>query len=224
MADYPDAINSPRTKANRSGVVFDADKETVIFAEDLQNCDDEIVAIETELGTNPRGVYATVKAWLTALALAISNHLADFANPHAVTKTQVGLSNVTNDAQLPLSGGTMSGSIVTANNNIYGGAGPINDDSVMIITPARGIGFIIIAPRLNAYNTLSGIIMYRTASPSMSVILVQGGTLIETSTAVLNGTTGTDGKFTVSANIDGNIYLENRLNALRSISWTLFGA
>lgn len=33
---------------------------------------------------------------------AIDTHIADAANPHVVTKTQVGLGNVTNDAQIPL--------------------------------------------------------------------------------------------------------------------------
>ncbi len=66
MADYPSAINSPRTKANRSGVVYDATKETVIFVEDIQNSDDEIVAIETELGTVPKGDFADVKTRLIA--------------------------------------------------------------------------------------------------------------------------------------------------------------
>lgn len=68
MADYPDSIYSPRTKANRSGVVYDDTKQTVIFAEDIVNDDDEIVAIETELGANPRGSYASVAAYLAALA------------------------------------------------------------------------------------------------------------------------------------------------------------
>lgn len=72
MSTYPGGIYSPRTKVNRSGVVYDATKETVIFAEDVQKVDDEIVAIETELGTNPKGVYASVKAWLEALAAAIT--------------------------------------------------------------------------------------------------------------------------------------------------------
>jgi len=68
MADYPDSIYSPRTKANRSGVEYDAEKETVIFAEDIVGDDDEIVAIETELGENPRGSYASVAAYLADLA------------------------------------------------------------------------------------------------------------------------------------------------------------
>jgi hypothetical protein len=45
-------------------------------------------------------------------------------NPHGVDKTDVGLSNVTNNAQLPLSGGTMSGGI-DMNNNILSDAGAI---------------------------------------------------------------------------------------------------
>lgn len=66
MADYPGSIYSPRTKANRSGVVYDATKETVIFAEDVVKDDNEIVAIETELGTLPKGSYADVKKRLEA--------------------------------------------------------------------------------------------------------------------------------------------------------------
>jgi len=38
-------------------------------------------------------------------------HMASTSNPHSVTKSQVGLGNVTNDAQLALAGGTMTGNI-----------------------------------------------------------------------------------------------------------------
>ncbi len=64
MADYPSAIYSPRTKENKSGVIYDAGKTTVIFAEDLTKEDAEVVAIQTELGTLPKGAYADVKARL----------------------------------------------------------------------------------------------------------------------------------------------------------------
>jgi len=40
-------------------------------------------------------------------------------NPHSVTKTEVGLANVTNDAQLPIAGGTMTGKLYTQNNTDY---------------------------------------------------------------------------------------------------------
>lgn len=49
MADFPDSIYDPRTKSNKSGVVYDEDEETTCFAEDLNKLDDEVVAIETFL-------------------------------------------------------------------------------------------------------------------------------------------------------------------------------
>ena len=66
-ADYPGAINAPRTKENKAGVVYDAAKKTIGFAEDIINSDQEIVAIETELGTNPKGIFADVKTRLDAI-------------------------------------------------------------------------------------------------------------------------------------------------------------
>jgi len=67
MTSYPGSIYSPREKDNRSGVVYDATKKTVIFAEDIENDDNEIVAIETELGTAPKGTFASVAAFLANL-------------------------------------------------------------------------------------------------------------------------------------------------------------
>jgi hypothetical protein len=66
MASYPNSIYSPREKQNRSGVEYDETKKTVIFAEDIVNDDNEIVAIETELGTNPKGDFSDVKTRLAA--------------------------------------------------------------------------------------------------------------------------------------------------------------
>ena len=39
----------------------------------------------------------------------VTAHSTDSANPHATTKTHVGLGNVTNDAQIPIAGGTFTG-------------------------------------------------------------------------------------------------------------------
>jgi hypothetical protein len=58
---YPASIYSGRTKENKSGVVYNADKKTTLFAEDVTNLDDEVNAIETELGTNPKGDFDSVK-------------------------------------------------------------------------------------------------------------------------------------------------------------------
>ncbi len=64
MADFPSSIYSPRARENKSGVAYDANKKTVIFVEDINKGDDETVAVETELGTDPKGSYADVKTRL----------------------------------------------------------------------------------------------------------------------------------------------------------------
>jgi hypothetical protein len=67
MAKYPAEIYEPREKESRSGVVYDPTKKTVIFVEDVKGLDDEVVAIETELGTNPKGGFSNVKERLDEL-------------------------------------------------------------------------------------------------------------------------------------------------------------
>lgn len=66
-ASYPGSIYPPRTKENKSGVVYDAAKKTIGYVEDITKLDDEVVAIETELGTNPKGVFTDVKTLLAEL-------------------------------------------------------------------------------------------------------------------------------------------------------------
>lgn len=62
----------------------------------------------------------------------LQTHVADTGNPHGVTKAQVGLGAVTNDAQLPLAGGTLTGRTVTAPVTLtYSGS---------TFTPAAGAG------------------------------------------------------------------------------------
>jgi hypothetical protein len=67
MAKYPNEIYEPRKKENRPGVTYDPNKKTVLFAEDIKALDDEVVAIETELGTNPKGEFSSVKERLDKL-------------------------------------------------------------------------------------------------------------------------------------------------------------
>jgi len=49
MADFPSNVYSPRTKTNKPGIEYDADKTSVGYAEDISKLDNEVVAIETEL-------------------------------------------------------------------------------------------------------------------------------------------------------------------------------
>ncbi|MFA5359228.1 MAG: hypothetical protein WC310_05455 [Patescibacteria group bacterium] len=49
MTDFPNSVYSPREKENRSGVVYDPTKKTVLFVDDINKLDDEVVSIETAL-------------------------------------------------------------------------------------------------------------------------------------------------------------------------------
>jgi len=61
MATFPGSVYSPRTKENKSGVVYTPAKKTIGYAEDVSLLDAEVVAVETALGTDPEGSDADVK-------------------------------------------------------------------------------------------------------------------------------------------------------------------
>lgn len=67
MADFPTSVYSPRTKENRSGVVYEPANTKRIYAEDISLLDDEVVAIETVLGANPQGSFDSVVDRLDSL-------------------------------------------------------------------------------------------------------------------------------------------------------------
>ncbi len=68
MATFPNNFFEPRNFENLPGLNrLTADKKN-LYAEDLNETNAEIVAIETILGKNPNGAYASVKAWLEDLA------------------------------------------------------------------------------------------------------------------------------------------------------------
>lgn len=67
MATFPGAIASFRTMVNRIGVVYDALKTKVIYAEDFNNERDEIVAIETYLKSQPNVVEITDETYEATL-------------------------------------------------------------------------------------------------------------------------------------------------------------
>jgi hypothetical protein len=71
-ASYPGAIYPPRTKSNKVGEVYDASKETLIFAEDIVKLDEEVVAVENELGTNIKGGFDDLKARIVDLEARVT--------------------------------------------------------------------------------------------------------------------------------------------------------
>jgi hypothetical protein len=75
MASYPSTIYSPRTKANRSGVVYDAAKETVIFVEDTTKLEDEVVALETDLEARKYSITIIIDGGGSAITTGEKGHL-----------------------------------------------------------------------------------------------------------------------------------------------------
>lgn len=78
-ASYPSSVYSPRTKANKTGVVYTAAKSTVGYAEDVINLDLEVVAIETELGASPKGSSADIAERIKGIK-SLSDSSADVIN------------------------------------------------------------------------------------------------------------------------------------------------
>lgn len=60
MADFPTSIYNPRTKNNKSGVVYNPANDDIGYAEDVVFLDDEVVAIETFLDGFPTDTLADV--------------------------------------------------------------------------------------------------------------------------------------------------------------------
>ena len=93
-----------------AGVMTAADKTNLDntvqgLANEITNRTNAINALRTELKTYVDDLIADTGSDVTALETKVNNHIANKSNPHAVTKTQVGLGNVNNtsDADKPVS-------------------------------------------------------------------------------------------------------------------------
>ena len=84
----------------------------------------------------------------------------------------------------------------------------INDDTAVSLTPPNNQGFLL-------YRKIGGatgaIISFDAITGTAYCFKIAGSADIETRTGALSGTTGTDGKITISAHTDGKVYIENRL-------------
>lgn len=102
-----DILAATKTTA---GVMTAADKTNLDntvqgLANEITNRTNAINALRTELKTYVNDLIADTGSDVTALETKVNNHIANKSNPHAVTRTQVGLGNVNNtsDANKPVS-------------------------------------------------------------------------------------------------------------------------
>jgi len=82
----------------------------------------------------------------------------------------------------------------------------IKDDGAIDFTPQNTIGFLFFK-HASHYAIISF-----DASPMPLCIKVSASALIDVATVALSGTTGTDGRITISAS-NGKLYIENRTGA-----------
>lgn len=71
MSVYPNAIDTFRAVQNIAGQVYNVNNLTTVYAEDQLQRSSAIVAVETELGTNPSGSSSTVAVRLNAIEALI---------------------------------------------------------------------------------------------------------------------------------------------------------
>lgn len=99
----------------------------------------------------------------------------------------------------------------------YSGQASINDDDFTAITPPAQSGMI----EVFAENTSQAFIkIYFRAAGTALAQNAYAGTLAASTTGALNGTTGADTFLTVSSDsTSGDIYIENRMGATKSVVW-----
>lgn len=107
MADFPGAVYAPRTKENKPGISYDSAKTTIGYAEDVVKLDNEVVAIETELGLNPKGSSADIAERIKGLkSLADAN-----ADVIVVKEGKVGIMTANPSVELEVNGSIVAGGI-----------------------------------------------------------------------------------------------------------------
>jgi hypothetical protein len=95
----------------------------------------------------------------------------------------------------------------------------VSDDTAISLPSFREQGFVLLSTDA---TTTNGIFWYRVDSvPNLQQ--VYAGADLNNTTGPLTGTTGTNGKTTISAANDGKIYVENRMGATRVITLTFLG-
>ena len=123
-------------------------------------------------------------------------------------------------------GGVTWGGTQTFGNNALNGTtvSSLADDAVYSFEPGINGGLIFIAGASLSQVNMGVIIFFRMLSGTeFATILTQPASMFATMNAtVLTGTTGTDGKMTVSCS-GGNIYIENRLGGARAFRYIIFG-
>lgn len=96
----------------------------------------------------------------------------------------------------------------------------IADDAVATYAPTGGAGILVI--HCSSDSTVNAVIAFRAASTPFCTSLSVGSN-VDLTTGALTGGAGTDGKFTISAHSDGNLYFSNRRGGSRGVTFLNLG-
>ena len=108
---------------------------------------------------------------------------------------------------------------VAINMQYSGNSGLLADNTAMFFTPPKVAGFMVITNGAGQSARMAQV----SYSTSVGTMADSGyvGSVMNLTTGVLSGTTGTDTKINISAVTDGKIYIENRSGGNQNMFWTL---
>ena len=94
-----------------------------------------------------------------------------------------------------------------------------DDTAQSFLVPGTGGGRGLMLAVSCGAATFAGIVWARVTNPNASVIAA--GISLAATTGILTGTTGVDGKITISPAVDGKIYVENRAGSTQTVTITV---
>ncbi len=182
------------------------------------------VTIQSQPGGQPSDATLTALAGVTFAANTV---LVGTGADTVTTKTYP---QTTVDNTVPRydsTGGNLqtSGVVIDDNDGVkarghYTNLASITDDNVFSFT-LGGQGFGLMLVNTSSGSVATSAIVYVIPGTPGTGSLVSGAN-VNVTTGVLTGTTGVDGKLTVSCFTDGKVYIENRLGGTINMYYTLF--
>lgn len=106
LDDHEDDFNNPHQVDKNDvglGNVPNLDTTSAVNNQHTHSNKSTLDLITESFTTALKSSYDGAVSWISTNGTNILNHIINTSNPHGVTKTQVGLGNVTNDTQIPAS-------------------------------------------------------------------------------------------------------------------------
>ena len=116
----------------------------------------------------------------------------------------------------------LDGGVLQVGNLTFDQHVAIADDGVFSFSPSGTWGLMFVFCPTSM--TPSALVFWRVTATNNGCALIQPGSDVVATTGALTGTTGTDGKFTISAHTDGKIYMENRLGGAKDTRYLVITA